>query len=62
MAPNDFLDAALHNRFVTICNDKPISVSKIWIFASVIGKLASIFADKIENKENVDPRVNISSA
>jgi len=55
------LDAALHNRFVAICQDKPISVPKIWIFASVIGKLASVFADKIENKENVDLRVNINS-
>jgi len=27
-----------------------------------MGKLASVFADKIENKENVDPKVNISSA
>jgi hypothetical protein len=47
MAPNDFLDAALHNRLVSICHDKPISVPKIWIFASVIGKLASILADKL---------------
>jgi len=37
-------------------------VPKIWIFASVIGKLASVSADKIENKENVDPKVNISIA
>ena len=62
MAPNDFLDASLHNRLVLICHDKPISEPKIWIFASVIGKLASVFADKIGIKENVDPKVNISIA
>jgi len=41
-------------------HDKPVPVLKIWIFARVIGKLAPVFADKIENKENVDPTVNIS--
>ena len=41
-------------------HDKPVPVLKIWIFVRVIGKLASVFADKIENKENVDPRVNIN--
>jgi len=51
MAPNDFLDAALHNRLVLICHDKPISEPKIWIFASVIGKLASILADKLRIKK-----------
>jgi hypothetical protein len=35
-------------------------VPKIWIFMLIIGKLASVFADKIENKENVDSRMNIS--
>ena len=62
MAPNDFSSAALHNGFIPTLKDKPISVPKIWIFASVIGKLASVSADKIENKENVDPKVNISIA
>jgi len=61
MAPNDFLGAALHNGLVPTRKDKPVSVSKIWIFVRVIGKLASVFADKIENKENVGPRVNINS-
>ena len=41
-------------------HNKPVPVPKILIFARLIGKLASFFADKIENKENVDPRVNIS--
>ena len=35
---------------------------KIWFFMLGIGKLVSIFADKIENIEKVGPRMNIGAS